>query len=270
MMIHCVPAMSVNDAQENRQTTEQNSSCVPRHSLLLEITYLQKCLQAIIRVLEMTPQSQKRIRINTDSKYCINCASLPSPTISHLLPSSTSCSRQTAFLSSLHIAHHSLLLTGIYEWLPKWQTNSFYTASGKPVSNVSLIKYLAALLDLRCINNQKVRIVYVKGHANSVGNNAADTLAVRGCDLAEEMEDDWDALRAVVEEETNMIRELRVNGLSDGLSSGLGATVKGGRGGREIQRTRVEIEEENVVKEITISKEEFDPRVSNATDLCVC
>ncbi|EIM91578.1 ribonuclease H-like protein [Stereum hirsutum FP-91666 SS1] len=216
-------------------------------------------LIAIIRVLEMTPQSQKRIRIKTDSKYCINCASPPSLTPYRII---SWFSQLTSFFTSSLIAYHLLLSTGIYDWLPKWQSNSFLTANGKPVSNVPLIKYLAALLDLRCINNQKIRIVYVKGHSDSagpdsVGNNAADTLAVRGCDLAEEIEDDWDALRALVEEETNMIRELRVNGLTDAMGSNAGIAAQAGKPGRQ---TTVEVEEENVVKEITISKEEFDPR----------
>lgn len=108
--------------------------------------------------------------------------------------------------------------------------------------------------------------MYVKGHSDSagpdsVGNNAADTLAVRGCDLAEEIEDDWDALRALVEEETNMIRELRVNGLTDAMGSDAGIAARGGQAGKPGRQMTVEVEEENVVKEITISKEEFDPRV---------
>lgn len=83
--------------------------------------------------------------------------------------------------------------------------------------------------------------------------------------MQEEEEDDWDALRAMVEEETSMIRELRVNGTSVGTGAGAGA--KGVRSGKEVQQMRVEVEDqENVVREITISKEEFDPRVSDLAD----
>ncbi len=63
-----------------------------------------------------------------------------------------------------------------------------------------------------------------------------------------------------------MIRELRVNGLNETLGSNAGSDARGGQAGKPRRQMTVEVEEENVVKEITISKEEFDPRVSNPSD----
>lgn len=113
--------------------------------------------------------------------------------------------------------------------------------------------------------------MHVKGHAtsndpNAVGNNGADTLAVRGCYLDEEIEDDWDALRVAVEEETNMIRDLRVNGTSVGMGGDAGV-----EGRKIVRQSSVEVEDEeaNVVKEIMIRKDEFDPRVSEFAESSV-
>ncbi|RPD56755.1 ribonuclease H-like protein [Lentinus tigrinus ALCF2SS1-6] len=74
-------------------------------------------LIAIVRVLETSPHTRKPLLIKTDSKYSIMC---------------------------------------FREWMPKWLNNNFKTSTGEPVKNAPLIRYLAALLDQRAREGQKV------------------------------------------------------------------------------------------------------------------
>ena len=56
-----------------------------------------------------------------------------------------------------------------------WQKNNWITASKKPVANRSLWKELFNLT-----KNQNVEWVWVKGHAGVLGNEKADSLAIKG------------------------------------------------------------------------------------------
>ncbi|KAI0744363.1 ribonuclease H-like domain-containing protein [Daedaleopsis nitida] len=109
---------------------------------------------AIVRVLETTPHTKRPLLIKTDSKYSISC---------------------------------------FREWMPKWMRNGWKSSTGQPVKNAPLIRYLAALLDLRAREGQKVHLQYVKGHAGIEGNEGADQLANHGATLPAESERDWAA-----------------------------------------------------------------------------
>lgn len=95
--------------------------------------------------------------------------------------------------------------------MPKWLKNNFKTASGEPVKNAPLIRYLSALLDLRAREGQKVtastlpqlcrvytpfqiHLQYIKGHAGHEGNEGADRQANIGATMPLEPERDWEAL----------------------------------------------------------------------------
>ncbi|KAI0646029.1 ribonuclease H-like domain-containing protein [Trametes meyenii] len=112
-------------------------------------------LIAIVRVLETTPHTKRPLLVKTDSKYSISC---------------------------------------FRHWMPKWLQNNFKTASGEPVKNASLIRYLSALLNERAREGQKIHLQYIKGHAGHEGNEGADRLANVGATMPEETERDWDAL----------------------------------------------------------------------------
>ncbi|KAI0762190.1 ribonuclease H-like domain-containing protein [Trametes elegans] len=112
-------------------------------------------LIAIVRVLETTPHTRRPLLIKTDSKYSISC---------------------------------------FRHWMPKWLKNNFRTASGEPVKNASLIRYLSALLDERALEGQKVHLQYIKGHAGHEGNEGADRLANVGATMPQEPERNWEAL----------------------------------------------------------------------------
>ncbi|KAI0289770.1 ribonuclease H-like domain-containing protein [Russula brevipes] len=118
-------------------------------------------LIAIIRALETTPITSVPLVIKSDSEYAIKCFSV---------------------------------------WLPGWRRNNFTTSSGMPVKNVKLIMYMSVLFSTRERSGQQVRLQHVRGHAGEVGNEGADTLAVRGAKLKDVEEPDWDALRLEVEE----------------------------------------------------------------------
>jgi len=61
---------------------------------------------------------------------------------------------------------------GITEWVSKWKTNLWRTASKKPVKNVDLWQWLDELTKARSIDWK-----WVKGHAGIEGNEIADSLA---------------------------------------------------------------------------------------------
>lgn len=83
---------------------------------------------------------------------------------------------------------------GFQKWLPKWLTNGFTTAAGKPVKNALLIRYISALLDHRARHEHNVRLQYVKGHAGHEGNEGADALAGQGAKMPEAEERNWEEL----------------------------------------------------------------------------
>ncbi|KNZ76361.1 Ribonuclease H [Termitomyces sp. J132] len=109
-------------------------------------------LIAIVRMLETTPKSKRPLLIKTDSQYCIKC---------------------------------------FFQWLPKWRYNNFRTSGGNPVKNVEIIKYVSALLEVRALVGQPVRMEYVKGHSGDRGNDGADAQANKGALLPSVPERDW-------------------------------------------------------------------------------
>ena len=67
------------------------------------------------------------------------------------------------------------VIDGITKWIFGWIKNNWSTASKKPVANSSLWKDLFNLT-----KNQNVEWVWVKGHAGVLGNEKADSLAIKG------------------------------------------------------------------------------------------
>ena len=67
------------------------------------------------------------------------------------------------------------LRNGITNWITKWKRTGWVTASKKSVKNRALWQRL----DVATTKHQ-VQWVWVKGHAESTGNNRADQLAREG------------------------------------------------------------------------------------------
>ena len=61
---------------------------------------------------------------------------------------------------------------GLQHWLANWKRRKWRTAAGKPVKNQDLWQRLDGLYD-----DAKVKIVWVKGHADNPGNERADYYA---------------------------------------------------------------------------------------------
>ncbi|KAJ8132889.1 hypothetical protein O1611_g740 [Lasiodiplodia mahajangana] len=97
-------------------------------------------LTAVIRALERTKNDAK-IRIFTDSKYTIDCS---------------------------------------INWYRSWVKNNWKKPNGDDVLNQDLIKRIRALIDKRDEAGYTTLFQWVKGHASSAGNLAADKLAVAG------------------------------------------------------------------------------------------
>lgn len=66
---------------------------------------------------------------------------------------------------------------GITEWIDNWKKRGWKTAAKKPVKNVDLWQRLDALAA-----KHSVHWVWVKGHSDNEGNEAADRLANLGID----------------------------------------------------------------------------------------
>ncbi|KAG7099875.1 hypothetical protein E1B28_001677 [Marasmius oreades] len=114
-------------------------------------------LVAIVRVLEKTSiDVNRKLVIKTDSQYAINCLTL---------------------------------------WVKNWNRfgNPWRKTNGHPVLNSELISYAYTLIECRKMLGQTVKLVYVKGHAGSEGNEAADKLANQGCTLKDKKMRDWAA-----------------------------------------------------------------------------
>ena len=67
------------------------------------------------------------------------------------------------------------VVDGITKWIFGWLKNDWRTASKKPVANRLLWEKLFGLA-----KTQNVKWVWVKGHAGMLGNEKADSLAVKG------------------------------------------------------------------------------------------
>lgn len=131
-------------------------------------------LTAILRALELSPRDRP-VTIYSDSSYSINC---------------------------------------VTTWFQKWRANGWLNAAKKPVENKDLIEKVLGLLEERerigrahggeenggaqgtnaggsqngwNKGRSKVQFVWVKGHKDDEGNNAADGLAVAGAREAKEM-----------------------------------------------------------------------------------
>lgn len=72
------------------------------------------------------------------------------------------------------VTDSNLLVRG-WKSLPFWQKNGWRTVAGKPVRNRREFKLLQRIVAMT--PGCTLRIVYVKGHSDSEGNNAADALA---------------------------------------------------------------------------------------------
>lgn len=70
---------------------------------------------------------------------------------------------------------------GITEWMPRWKSNGWKTASKKPVKNADLWQRLEASLD-----GHQISWHWVKGHAGHPENERADQLANYGLEQARE------------------------------------------------------------------------------------
>lgn len=63
------------------------------------------------------------------------------------------------------------------------------------MKNKEILRYLAALLELRHVKKQKVQFVHVRGHIGIEGNEGADYQANLGSTMEERIERDWDEER---------------------------------------------------------------------------
>ena len=97
-------------------------------------------LTAILRALEISPPHQP-VRIVTDSQYSINCASV---------------------------------------WALSWERKGWKTAAGEDVKNEDLVRLIRARMAVRDAAGAETAFKWVKGHSGSIGNEAADRLAVGG------------------------------------------------------------------------------------------
>mmetsp|Transcript_16045 Transcript_16045/g.25678 ORF Transcript_16045/g.25678 Transcript_16045/m.25678 type:complete len:108 (-) Transcript_16045:117-440(-) len=68
---------------------------------------------------------------------------------------------------------------GHKEWLPRWKTNGWRTASKNAVKNEDLWRRLDEQMT-SARERSDVHLQWVKGHAGEPGNEAADRLAVAG------------------------------------------------------------------------------------------
>lgn len=119
-------------------------------------------LIAIIRSIELSPKSAKRLTVKTDSRYSIDC---------------------------------------VTKYLPGWIRNNFILSTGQPVKNREVIEYLAELIRMweRRGPGARIELVYVRGHSGEPGNEAADGLANLGVLLPERPKDEeWADRKSVV------------------------------------------------------------------------
>jgi ribonuclease HI len=68
---------------------------------------------------------------------------------------------------------------GITEWIHSWAKNNWRKSDNKPVKNAELWKNLQ-----REIEKHDIVWSWVKGHSENEGNDIADSLAVKGRELA--------------------------------------------------------------------------------------
>ena len=64
------------------------------------------------------------------------------------------------------------VMNGVQEWMPRWKTNGWKTASKKPVANQDLWQQLD-----EAVSRHHIRWHWVKGHAGDEFNERCDQLA---------------------------------------------------------------------------------------------
>jgi ribonuclease HI len=70
------------------------------------------------------------------------------------------------------------VMKGITEWIHAWKARGWRTASKEPVKNVDLWKRLEAETA-----RHEIEWKWVRGHTGNDGNERADALANRGCEM---------------------------------------------------------------------------------------
>jgi ribonuclease HI len=68
----------------------------------------------------------------------------------------------------------------VTEWYASWERNKWLTSSGDEVKNKDLVKAIRKRITDREKKGTRTVFEWVKGHAATVGNIAADQLAVQG------------------------------------------------------------------------------------------
>lgn len=76
------------------------------------------------------------------------------------------------------------VLQGTTEWSRGWLKNGWKTASGEPVSNKELWEDVLAKVEAIKQSGTQLRLQWVKGHADHLGNEIADQLATLGSQAA--------------------------------------------------------------------------------------
>ncbi len=75
------------------------------------------------------------------------------------------------------VTDSAYLRNGITQWLPRWKSRNWRTASGDPVKNVDLWQQLE-----EAASRHEIEWKWVKGHSGHPENDRADELANRGID----------------------------------------------------------------------------------------
>jgi ribonuclease HI len=68
----------------------------------------------------------------------------------------------------------------VTEWFPNWEKRGWKNSQGKPVENRDIVEEILELIRDRESCKGKTKFEWVKGHSGDAGNEAADSLAVKG------------------------------------------------------------------------------------------
>jgi ribonuclease HI len=77
------------------------------------------------------------------------------------------------------------------------------------IASQGMIRLALAMLSLRSLRGETVKIVHVRGHSGDPGNEGADYLARMGATKAVVDDYDWDMMREAVEKEKQDVLESR-------------------------------------------------------------
>lgn len=78
------------------------------------------------------------------------------------------------------ITDSKYVINGITLWMPGWLKRNWKTSDKKPIANSDLWKRLNTAIEFHA---GTITWTWIKGHGDSPGNNRADELANKGCDL---------------------------------------------------------------------------------------